>query len=168
MPWIHKTRITFSHIYNFWYIGNDHLLHPGCDEYFFVKNKRTVGCKVSGGEYATRYTKIPNCIPHIPSYLPVNILLKPDQTCPNGFKQLQVKKQNNIQWIYLLHQNHTYYSDIMIDHNVINSLPESYAKAKISYHLLIHALTAEYEHMTEVEKITGDNDDISRSLDFGS
>ena len=104
-----------------------------------------MGCQVSGGEYATRYTKIPNRIPHLPSDLPVTVILNPYQTCPNGFKQLQAKQQNNIQWIYFIHQKHTYYSDIMIGHHVINSLPESYAKSEIPYHLPIHVLTAKYE-----------------------
>ena len=42
----------------------------------------------------------------------------------------------------------------MIGHHVINSLPEPDHKSKIPYHLPIHVLTAEYEHMAEVYILT--------------
>ena len=111
--------------------------------------------------------KLSNRLNHLLSNLPVIIVLKPEQTRPNGFKEFRVKRKNNIQWLDFLHQHHTSYSDIEINHDVINSLPESDTKTDIYHYLLIHVLTAEYDQITEEGKRTGDNDEISGSLNFG-
>ena len=90
-------------------------------------------------------------IPHLPFDLPVIVVIKPYQTHTDGFREFRVKRCNIIDRIDFLQQHHTCYSDILINHDTINFLPDSNALSDIPHHIMICILTTEDDQMIEGE-----------------
>ena len=134
---------------------------------FFLGKIRRQGFKghVANIKYNTQQAS--DQLPHIPSDLPVFVVLKPDQTHLDDYKKILVKGSNTIQWLFYLLRHHNSYSNIAIDHDEINPLADSDAGDGISHHITIIILNAEGEQIMEEEEKTSENDEIYGCLNLG-
>ena len=119
---------------------------------FFLKKSNRLPHIPSDSPVIIVHTQqLANHIPHLPYDLPVIVVPKPDKNCPSGFKKIWAKKQNIIQWLEFFHQKYPSYSDIEIQHDEMDYLPDSDTKSDIFQCIMIHVLTVEGEQMMEEE-----------------